>query len=203
MNRAEWLQCGAPKTDQRKRINKMLAEWKISNNIECRCVVHHRDDTEECRKYNEEHYELWGFNLDGTFEYGKYVVFMTLAEHNTYHKTGDKNHNYGKHPCEAWSKGISDANRKRVGVNNPNYGKRFSEEHRKKMSLNNGSRSLSRMYARYKSSGGELKWKQFLRSYKELREYSNGPKYFDFDADADEGINVNAVEDTLSEVAPF
>ena len=38
---------------------------------------------------------------------------------------------------------------------------------------------------------------------KELREYSNGPKYFDFDADADEGINVNAVEDTLSEVVPF
>lgn len=38
---------------------------------------------------------------------------------------------------------------------------------------------------------------------KELREYSNGPKYFDFDADANEGINVNAVEDTLSEVAPF
>ena len=38
---------------------------------------------------------------------------------------------------------------------------------------------------------------------KELREYSNGPKYFDFDADADEGINTNAVEDTLSEVVPF
>ena len=38
---------------------------------------------------------------------------------------------------------------------------------------------------------------------KELREYSNGPKYFDFDADANEGVNVNAVEDTLSEVMPF
>ena len=38
---------------------------------------------------------------------------------------------------------------------------------------------------------------------KELREYSNGPKYFDFDADANEGIDTNAVEDTLSEVMPF
>ena len=90
MNRSEWSHCGRYTNEQRKSIKKMLAEWKAANNIKCRCVVHHRDDTEETRKYNEEHYELWGFNLDGTFEYGKYVVFMTSAEHNTYHKTGTK-----------------------------------------------------------------------------------------------------------------
>jgi hypothetical protein len=60
----------------------------IDNNYTCRCVVHHRDDTEECRKYNEEHYERWGFNEDGTFEYGKYVIFMINTEHSAHHHTG-------------------------------------------------------------------------------------------------------------------
>lgn len=168
MNRAEWLQCGCTSTKQQTLIKKMLRDWKVANNINCRCVVHHRDDNEAVIAYNEAHYELWGFNEDGTFEYGKYVVFMTQAEHNAHHKTGEKNHNYGKHPCETLSKSISETNHKRVGVNNPNYGKRFSEEHRKKMSINNGSRNLSKMYAQYKSNGGKLKWKQFLHSYKEI-----------------------------------
>ena len=47
--------------------------------------IHHLRDTEEQRKYNDEHYELWGHNLDGTFEYGKYVVFWTHEHHIKYH----------------------------------------------------------------------------------------------------------------------
>ena len=27
-------------------------------------VIHHLRDTEEQRKYNDEHYELWGFEID-------------------------------------------------------------------------------------------------------------------------------------------
>ena len=76
---------------------ELLRQWKADNNYTCKCVVHHRDDTEECRKYNKEHYELWGHNLDGTFEYGKYVIFMTLAEHSSYHNSGSKNRFFGKH----------------------------------------------------------------------------------------------------------
>lgn len=72
-------------------VQKMLQEWKYNNNITKMCIVHHRDDTDECRRYNEEHYELWGFNEDGTFEYGKYVMFMTQAEHCSYHMQGDRN----------------------------------------------------------------------------------------------------------------
>lgn len=41
-------------------VQKMLQEWKYNNNITKMCIVHHRDDTDECRRYNEEHYELWG-----------------------------------------------------------------------------------------------------------------------------------------------
>lgn len=47
--------------------------------------VHHLRDTEEQRKYNDEHYEFWGFNQDGTFEYGKYVIFVTKEEHLNIH----------------------------------------------------------------------------------------------------------------------
>lgn len=38
--------------------------------------IHHLRDTEEQRKYNDLHYEYWGFNQDGTFEYGKYVILL-------------------------------------------------------------------------------------------------------------------------------
>lgn len=52
-------------------------------------VIHHLQDTEEQRKYNDEHYELFGFELDEnggeSFEYGKYVLFWTKEHHNTYH----------------------------------------------------------------------------------------------------------------------
>lgn len=97
-----------------KQAQKLLRTWKAENKYSCKCVVHHRDDTEETRKYNEEHYERWGFNEDGTFEYGKYVVFMTHAEHSSYHHKGHScnvgvdNQFYGKHhsqeQCDKWSK---------------------------------------------------------------------------------------------------
>ena len=48
-------------------------------------VRHHLRDTEEQRKYNDAHYEMWGFNLDGTFEYGKYIIFVTPEEHCRIH----------------------------------------------------------------------------------------------------------------------
>ena len=53
-------------------------------------IIHHLRDTEEQRKYNDEHYELWGFNEDGTFEYGKYVIFVTKEEHAEIHSQSDE-----------------------------------------------------------------------------------------------------------------
>lgn len=91
MNKNEYYATRHSKTPEDIYVHELLHEWKHDNNYTCKCVVHHRDDTEECRKYNEEHYELWGCNEDGSFEYGKYVVFMTHAEHSSYHNSGDKN----------------------------------------------------------------------------------------------------------------
>lgn len=57
-------------------------------------VIHHLRDTEEQRKYNDEHYELWGFELDENgneyFEYGKYVIFVTKEEHIEIHRDSDE-----------------------------------------------------------------------------------------------------------------
>lgn len=89
MNRQEWLKLpGNRATHEYKYVQQLLKQWKKANGITERCDVHHRDDTEECIKYNEEHYELFGLNEDGTFEEGKYVIFMTIADHTHHHKTG-------------------------------------------------------------------------------------------------------------------
>lgn len=98
-----------------KYVHKLLREWKIANGLNCKCVVHHRDDTDEVREYNEAHYELWGCNLDGTFEYGRYVLFMTNAEHTSHHHTG-------KVYDEATCKLISDNHADVSGENNPMFG---------------------------------------------------------------------------------
>lgn len=74
------------------KVKKMLKQWKSDNNITERCIIHHRDDNDEVRTYNEAHYELWGFEIDENgeehFEYGKYIKFMTASEHTKYHSTG-------------------------------------------------------------------------------------------------------------------
>lgn len=68
---------------------------KLQRSLQCNSdpnakIIHHLRDTEEQRKYNDEHYELWGHNLDGSFEYGKYVIFVTQEQHNNYHKDSDE-----------------------------------------------------------------------------------------------------------------
>lgn len=107
-----------------KYIHRLLEAWKIENNITECCVVHHRDDTEECKKYNDEHYERWGFNEDGSFEYGKYVIFMTNSEHMSYHNK-----------CRKVSRETREKRRiKWLGDKNPNWGKPLSDETKAKIS---------------------------------------------------------------------
>ena len=108
-------------------------------------VIHHLRDTEEQRKYNDEHYELWGHNLDGSFEYGKYVIFVTKSEHRLLHKHSDETKKkisennarnmLGKHHSDETKKRISNSRKgKCSGENHFNYGKKFSSEFRKKLS---------------------------------------------------------------------
>lgn len=92
-------------------------------------VIHHLRDTEEQRKYNDEHYELWGHNLDGTFEYGKYVVFWTEEDHFKYHHMSEETRRVMSTNTRAardqeW---IENQRQKHLG-------KKASEETKKKMS---------------------------------------------------------------------
>ena len=112
MNRADW--------DYLENTNRNLLDYTWSN--KCRqvqkslkynpdpnaTVRHHLRDTEEQRKYNDEHYELWGFNEDGTFEYGKYIIFVTPEEHHNLH-----------HVSEETRKKISESNK--ISKNKPEY----------------------------------------------------------------------------------
>lgn len=142
-NKEYWSQADAKRTPNYKMIHVKLKEWKLENNITERCMVHHRDDTEETRKYNSEHYERWGLNEDGTFEYGKYVVFITLSEHSAYHNTGERNPMYGKHHSEeactkisAAHKGKKPSEETRTKISAAQKGKKLSEETRARMSAN-------------------------------------------------------------------
>jgi hypothetical protein len=49
-----------------------------------------------------------------------------------------------------------------------NKGKHHSEETRKKLSENNFMRRLPSLYKTYKENGGELKWHEFMKNYKDI-----------------------------------
>ena len=105
MNKTEYWNSKNRNNTYFKYVHRLLETWKVENNITERCVVHHRDDNDEVRAYNKAFYERWGCNEDGTFEYGKYVIFMTNASHSKYHSTGSKNAFYGKkHTAETIEK---------------------------------------------------------------------------------------------------
>lgn len=129
-------------------------EWKTSEKYKCKykwynktrrlqrslqynpdpkaSIIHHLRDTEEQRTYNDEHYELWGFEIDENgnehFEYGKYVVFVTKEEHSKIHSQSDEtrkkiSENSAK---PALGKHLSDEAKHHLSV--INTGKRRSEE---------------------------------------------------------------------------
>lgn len=156
------------------RVQKLLKDWKVENDITERCAVHHRDDTEETRKYNAEHYERWGFNEDGTFEYGKYVIFMTSAEHKHYHNMV-KHPWLGKKHTEATKKKMSMSHigiRPSVESKEKNHiahiGRTHTTATKAKMQISHKQlmeKTLA-IYKQYKKGGGELSWNDFQRALK-------------------------------------
>lgn len=68
---------------------KKIQQSLIYNNNPDATTKHHLLDTEEQIKYNNEHYELFGFEIDENgnehFEYGKYIIFVTNKEHKAIH----------------------------------------------------------------------------------------------------------------------
>ena len=128
MNHSEWKElCKVDKATAHYWYNKVTKK-RISKEFELleNCdkdakVIHHLRDTEEQRKYNDEHYELFGFEIDEYgnehFEYGKYVVFWTKEHHNSYHNS------YHSQSDETKAKRA-----------NSNRGKKRSDETKAKMS---------------------------------------------------------------------
>lgn len=182
MNKEQYEYCPSPKP---LVVKEAFNDWKLKNKMSCRCVIHHRDDTDETRAYNEKYYERWGCNEDGTFEYGKYVLFMTMAEHVKHHHTGSKRSKdtcrriseatYGKKRSDETKAKMSEA---RKGVKNPRFGKGYviagerngmfgkhhTEEARELVraaALKDGD-----IYKIYKNNGGALMWNAFRHALK-------------------------------------
>ena len=129
----------------KRKATQYLHQWMEQNNLTGDYIIHHRDDNDEARAYNKANYKLCGHNLDGTFAYGRYVVFMTRSEHMRHHRTGahlteeqkrhlseinsgEKHPQFGTHPSDATRKKLSE---QKLGSKNPMYQKDFTEEHRK------------------------------------------------------------------------
>lgn len=128
MNRKEWKElCKVDRAKGYHWYNKVTKK-RLSKEFESleNCdidakVIHHLRDTEEQRKYNDEHYELFGFEIDENgnehFEYGKYVVFWTKEHHTEYHRRGV---------------GLSEETRKQISESVSNLWK--SEDYRERQS---------------------------------------------------------------------
>lgn len=151
MNRKEWLKAcdegWAPRRyDNASREIQRMLKYNSNPNATTR---HHLMNTPEQIEYNTNHYEMWGFNEDGTFEYGKYIIFCTEEEHHSvwHNVSGENNPMYGKHHTEETRQRLkvlnsheaSDELRKIRSENakdekNPMYGKHHTDESREKIS---------------------------------------------------------------------
>lgn len=91
MNQIEWKYGDKydGKYEWRNKVKSIQRLLKYNSNPNA-TVVHHLRDTEEQRNYNDTYYEYWGFNQDGTFEYGKYVIFVTKEEHTEIHRHSEE-----------------------------------------------------------------------------------------------------------------
>ena len=134
-------------------------------------------DTEEQRKYNDEHYELWGFEIDENgkehFEYGKYMIFVTEEWHNHYHHYSEETRkrmreNSIRARDEAW---IENQRQKHLG-------KKASDETKKKMSESHKERCSDPEFRKKMSEAAKRSWTD-ERKQKFAAEYSgeNNPMF--------------------------
>ena len=161
MNMKEWKLCNEPSKYEWYNKTRIIQKSLQYNNDPSAKVIHHLRDTEEQRKYNDEHYELWGFEIDEDgnehFEYGKYVVFWTKEHHDSYHYCSEETRKK-KSDCmtKVWSssefrakmKAIhsSDNHRTKLSISHKNIvpynkGAKLTEEHRKKLSESHKGKS--------------------------------------------------------------
>ena len=158
MNRKEWKYLC--KSDRKiaflyyNKASKFLKSKEFESLENCdknAVVIHHLRDTEEQRKYNDEHYEMFGFELDDNgdeyFEYGKYVVFWTKEHHSEYHRCSEEtklliaktskerwaNNDYRERVIASSKKSWESNKAGRLAISNRFKGKHLSEEHKQKI----------------------------------------------------------------------
>ena len=80
MNRREWLECDIPelKWYWRTKCEEIRKTLKYNSDPNA-THKHHLFITPEQIEYNNAHYELWGFNEDGTFLYTSFFFFPVLS----------------------------------------------------------------------------------------------------------------------------
>lgn len=175
--------------NQTRKIQKSLQY----NNDPNATVIHHLRDTEEQRNYNDTYYEYWGFNQDSTFEYSKYVIFVTKEEHDTYHALSEETRKKNSDGVKA---SITPERRKRMreaqlGEKNSMYGKRgelapcygrcgelhpmYGKHHTDKIKeqIKHTMNILKSEYHKYRESGGTLKWNTFMKELSLFKKITN------------------------------
>ena len=195
MNRNEWYTKGTKRDLTFKRlVDKKLKRWKVDNNITEACVIHHRDDNDEVKAYNDAHYERWGFDENNEFIEGKYVQFLTRSQHMSYHQSGDRNVMYGKNHTDETLQKMSDNNpwkgkhSNRLGAhltdeqklhlsqinsgeNNAMFGKHHSAESRQKISDNLKGKMSGEKNPFYGKKHDEASLKKMQGYYKYCSEF--------------------------------
>lgn len=145
MNRKEWKDLC--KVDRNiayhwyNRVNRILKSKEYESLENCdkdAKVIHHLRDTEEQRKYNNEHYEMFGFEIDENgnevFNYGKYVVFWTKEHHNEYHHCSEETINkHRENSTKMWAD--SAFKLAHSGKNAKMYGRKLTDEIKHNMSI--------------------------------------------------------------------
>lgn len=133
MNRKEWKFYNESNKYEWYNKTRKIQKSLLYNSDSNAKVIHHLRDTEEQRKYNDEHYELWGHNLDGTFEYGKYVVFWTKEQHNKYHRCSEETKSKIRESIKrTWnSPGYRESH---SGANSSSFGRHHTDECKKRLS---------------------------------------------------------------------
>lgn len=157
---------------------RKLQKSLVYNEDKNATVIHHLRDTEEQRKYNDEHYELWGFEIDENgnehFEYGKYVIFVTKEEHTNIHKCSEetkqkiseaKEQYWTEESRALWSIQMS-------GEGNGFYGKRHSDETKMLISKNRSGKCVGEkhpFYGKHHTEESRMKMSEALSGEKNPR----------------------------------
>lgn len=173
MNQKEWKLCSEScKYEWYNKARKIQKSLQYNQNADA-VVIHHLRDTEEQRKYNDEHYELWGFEIDEYgnehFEYGKYIIFVTKKEHSEIHSQSEETRRkISENNASVWKgKHLSDEAKHHLSV--INTGKRHSKETIEKIRVGNTGKSQTEETKRKISAANKGK-KRTAESRKKMSE---------------------------------